>query len=62
MTVKTVLTENWNEQKAKLKKKFPVLTDKDLFFEIGRKNEMLATLHGKVGKSKEEFQKIIEEL
>lgn len=60
MTVNYELKGNWNEQKSKLKKKFPALTDKDLFFEIGKKNEMLEKLQVKLGKTKEEFQQIIE--
>jgi uncharacterized protein YjbJ (UPF0337 family) len=58
----TIQTGNWNEQKSKLKKQFPELTDKDLFFEIGRKNEMLAKLPVTLGKTEEEFLKIIETL
>lgn len=42
------------------KKEFPALTDKDLFFEIGRKNEMLAKLQVKLGKTKDELQRIID--
>ena len=50
---------NWNEQKGKLKKKFAVLTDNDLLFAEGKKDEMLGKLQIKLGKSKEELQKII---
>jgi uncharacterized protein YjbJ (UPF0337 family) len=60
MTINSGLQGNWNDQKAKLKNKFPALTDKDLFFEIGRKNEMLANLQVKLDKTKEELQQIIE--
>jgi len=60
MTTKESSGGNWNEQKSKLKKEFPTLTDKDLFFEIGRKNEMLAKLEVKLGKTKEELQLIIQ--
>jgi uncharacterized protein YjbJ (UPF0337 family) len=60
MAFNTNLSGNWNEQKAMLKRKYPALTDKDLFFELGRKNEMLANLQVKLGKTKEEFQKIME--
>jgi len=59
MENKATLSGNWNEQKTRLKKEFPALTDKDLFFEIGRKNEMLAKLQVKLGKTKEELQRII---
>ena len=62
MTINSGLQGNWNEQKANLKNKFPALTDKDLFFEIGRKNEMLANLQVKLDKTKEELQQIIETL
>jgi uncharacterized protein YjbJ (UPF0337 family) len=50
---------NWNEQKSKLKTKFAVLTDNDLMFAEGKKDEMLAKLQAKLGKSKDELQKII---
>lgn len=51
---------NWNEQKLRLKKEFPALTERDLFFEIGRKNEMLAKLEVQLGKTKEGLQRIIQ--
>ena len=50
---------NWNEQKGKLKQKFAKLTDDDLMFEEGKKDEMLGKLQIKLGKTKEELQKII---
>ena len=53
---------NWNEQKGKLKQKFATLTDNDLMFAEGKKEEMLGKLQIKLGKTKEEFQKIISEL
>lgn len=53
---------NWNEQKGKLKKKFPTLTDTDLTFQTGKKDEMFGKLQVKLGKSKEELHKIIEAL
>jgi uncharacterized protein YjbJ (UPF0337 family) len=62
MTIKTPTSANWNEQKANLKKKFPALTDNDLVYEFGKKNEMLAKLQIKLGKSKEEWEKILEAL
>jgi uncharacterized protein YjbJ (UPF0337 family) len=58
----TELKGNWNEQKGKLKKKFAVLTDNDLMFEEGKKEEMFGKLQIKLGKSKEELRKIIEAL
>jgi uncharacterized protein YjbJ (UPF0337 family) len=53
---------NWNEQKGKLKKKFPILSDKDLTFETGKKDEMFGKLQIKLGKTKEELHKIVEAL
>ena len=58
----TELEGNWNEQKGKLKQKFAVLTDNDLMFEEGKKEEMLAKLQIKLGKTKEELHKIVAEL
>ena len=55
----TELKGNWNEQKAKLKKNFAVLTDNDLMFKEGKKDEMMAKLQKKLGKTKEELHKII---
>ena len=51
---------NWNEQKGKLKQKFADLTDNDLMFKEGKKEEMIGRLQIKLGKSKEELHKIIE--
>ncbi len=58
----TKLKGNWNEQKGKLKKKFAELTDNDLLFEEGKKEEMLGKLQIKLGKTKEEIDKIIDSL
>ncbi|MBL0103265.1 MAG: CsbD family protein [Bacteroidetes bacterium] len=53
---------NWNEQKGKLKQKFAILTDNDLMFAEGKKDEMLGKLQIKLGKTKEEMMKIISDL
>ena len=53
---------NWNEQKGKLKQKFAILTDNDLMFAEGKKDEMFGRLQIKLGKTKEEMQKIISAL
>lgn len=55
----TEIKGNWNEQKAKLKKQFAVLTDNDLMFEEGKKDEMMAKLQIKLGQTKEQLHKII---
>ena len=59
---KTEVKGNWNEQKGKLKQKFAVLTDNDLMFEEGKREEMFGKLQIKLGKTTEEVQKIIDEL
>ncbi|MCZ8196279.1 MAG: CsbD family protein [Flavobacterium sp.] len=58
----TEVKGNWDEQKGKLKQKFAKLTDNDLLFIEGKKDEMLGKLQIKLGKTKEELHKIIQEL
>lgn len=58
----TELKGNWNEQKGKLKQKFASLTDDDLMFAEGKKEEMMGKLQIKLGKSKEELHEIISAL
>jgi thymidylate synthase len=53
---------NWEEQKDKLKLKFPKLTDADLNFDESKKFEMLTQLQVKVGRTAKELQEIIESL
>jgi uncharacterized protein YjbJ (UPF0337 family) len=55
----TELKGTWEEQKGKLKQKFATLTDNDLMFADGKKEEMFGRLQIKLGKSKEELHKII---
>lgn len=55
----TEVKGNWNEQKGKLKQKFAVLTDNDLMYTEGKKEEMFGKLQIKLGKTKEEMQKIM---
>jgi len=59
---KTELEGNWNEIKGRLKQKFGMLTDNDLMFAEGKKEEMFGKLQVKLGKTKEEFQKLISEI
>jgi uncharacterized protein YjbJ (UPF0337 family) len=58
----TEVKGNWNEQKGKLKQKFAVLTDNDLMYTEGKKDEMFGKLQIKLGKSREELHKIIDSL
>lgn len=55
----TEIKGNWNEQKGKLKQSFAQLTDDDLLFAEGKKEEMMGRLQIKLGKTKEELHKII---
>ena len=55
----TEVKGNWNEQKGKLKQKFAALTDNDLMFAEGKKDEMFGKLQAKLGKTKEELQKVM---
>jgi len=55
----TAIKGSWNEQKGKLKQKFATLTDNDLMFEEGKKDEMLGRLQVKLGKTKEELHNLI---
>ena len=58
----TELEGNWEAQKGKLKQKFAALTDNDLLFAKGKKEEMLGRIQIKLGKTKEEVNKLISEL
>lgn len=53
------MKENWDIQKAKLKRKYPILTDSDLRYDEGKKGAMWEKVQLKLGISKEELQKII---
>ena len=57
----TELKGNWEEQKGKLKQKFAALTDDDLLFAEGKKDEMMGKLESKLGKTKEEIHKALSE-
>lgn len=56
----TELKGDWEVQKGKLKQRFAELTDNDLMFLDGKKDEMLGKLQIKLGKTKEELRKILE--
>jgi hypothetical protein len=49
----------WNDKKEKLKKKFPVITEEDVRFSVGKEKEMIEMLGNKLGKSKLELLNII---
>lgn len=52
----------WNEVKGKLKQKYGLLTDDDLVYADGKGDELLGRLQKKLGKAKEEIQKVIREI
>jgi len=59
---KLVLKGSWNEVKGKLKQKYAQLTDDDLLFSEGKDDELLGRLQTKLGQTKEEVRKAIEDL
>jgi uncharacterized protein YjbJ (UPF0337 family) len=54
-----IIKGNWNETAGKLKQQFANLTDDDLLFQKGQEEELLGRLQSKLGKTKEEIQKLI---
>jgi len=50
---------NWEEQKSSLKETFAKLTNNDFMFAKGQQEEMINKLQMKLGKTKEELQKIL---
>jgi uncharacterized protein YjbJ (UPF0337 family) len=58
----TEIKGNWNEQKGKLKQKFAMLTDNDLLFAEGKKDEMMGKLQINLAKTNEDLYKMISEL
>jgi hypothetical protein len=53
---------SWVAQKARLKMKFPQLTEADLNFDVSDKFVMLTRLQVKTGRTAKELQSIIEKL
>jgi uncharacterized protein YjbJ (UPF0337 family) len=53
---------SWNELKGKLKQKYAQLTDDDLTFAEGKEDELLGRLEQKLGKTKEDLRKELENL
>jgi uncharacterized protein YjbJ (UPF0337 family) len=52
----------WNEVKGKLKQKYAQLSDDDLTFAEGKEDELLGRLQQRLGKSKEDLRREIENL
>ncbi len=56
------VSKTWEEKKRKLKAQFTELTNADLNFLKGKRNEMLDRVQVKLGKTKEELAAIISAL
>ena len=56
------LKGTWNEIKGKVKKEYADLTDDDLLYEDGKDDELLGRIQKKIGMTKEEIKKWIDEL
>ena len=51
----------WNQMKGKLKQKFAQLTDDDLLYEEGKEDELYGRLEKRLGKTREEIDRILNE-
>ncbi len=58
----TELQGNWDKQKSELKQRFANLTDNDLLFARGKKEEMMHRLQIKLGKTEEQLKKILSDI
>jgi hypothetical protein len=56
------IVRSWREQKAMLKRIFPILKDEDFAFEKEQREEMLKQLESKLKKSRGELELIFAEL
>jgi uncharacterized protein YjbJ (UPF0337 family) len=52
---------NWNIVKGKLKQKFAQLTDDDLQFVEGKKNELIGRIQKRTGQTQQNIQQAMEE-
>lgn len=59
---KLTVKGNWNEVKGRLKSAYGQLTDDDLMLESGKEDELYGRLQKKLGKSRDEIRKMIEDL
>jgi uncharacterized protein YjbJ (UPF0337 family) len=60
-STKLKIKGNWNEVKGKLKQKFAELTDDDLLYTEGKEDELYGRLQKRLGKTREEIDKILNE-
>ena len=59
---KQQLKGTWNEMKGKLKQKYANLTDDDLKYEEGKDDELYGRLQQRLGKTKEDIKREIDNL
>ena len=52
----------WIQTKRKLKQRYVFLQDKDLKYEVSQKDEMVAKLSKRLGKTKTQLEEIMESL
>ena len=53
---------NWNQLKGRLKQSYGSLTDDDLTYQEGQEDELIGRLQTRLGKSKDEVKRMIDEL
>lgn len=53
---------NWNILKGKLQQEYGELTDDDLAYQQGQEDELIGRLQRKLGKTREDLQKAIDNL
>lgn len=53
---------SWREVKILLKRRFDILVDEDLLFDENDKEKLFQVLQAKLGKTKEELQRIFAEI
>lgn len=58
---KLSLKGDWNIAKGKLKQKYGKLTDNDLTYEEGQEDELIGRIQKRVGKTREEIEKAVDE-
>jgi uncharacterized protein YjbJ (UPF0337 family) len=55
------LKGQWNIIKGKLKQKYANLTDDDLIYVEGKEDEMLGRVQARLGKTREDVEKMLKE-
>ncbi len=60
--IRQSIRQRWTEAKAKLKKRYGMLTDDDLVLRTGRETELIGRLQNKLGVQRDEVMKILAEL